>query len=361
MKKGMIVAIFLCCIACQEKGKSSATNNAKSLKKQRWRLVSSYPKSLTSFWEISDYFTKNVKLLSDNSLRIRAYQPGELVPALGVFDAVSSGSVAMGITTGYFYSGKNKALILDTGEPFGMTSKQKNAWLYEAGGLELLQEIYKKYNIMYFPFGNTGIQMGGWFRTEIKTENDLKGLRMRVPGIGGMVYDKLGATVQVLGAGEIFPSLEQGVLDAAEFVGPYDDEKLGFQKIAKYYYAPGWQETGSTVALYINLDKWKTLPLKTQKIIEVLSKNCNLLHEAKYNVRNSISYEDLKKQGIIFKTFDKKILQDAQKKTKEILKSYMADPDFAKIYSSIRAFQKKSNDWFYQNEYKYLEFKNENR
>lgn len=360
MKKNIFIFLFLCFAACK-KNTTSQSSASKNLKKQRWKLVSSYPKSLNSFWEISDYFTKNIQLLSDNALQIRAYQPGELVPALGVFDAVSSGSVAMGISTGYFYAGKNKAFILDTGAPFGMTSKQKNAWLYEYGGLELFQELYKKYNIMYFPFGNTGMQMGGWFRNEIKTEKDLKGLRMRVPGIGGMVYNKMGVTVQVLGAGEIFPALEQGVLDATEFVGPYDDEKLGFQKIAKYYYAPGWQEISATIGLFINLDQWNTLPKKTQKIIEVLSKNCNFLHEAKYNVANTKSFKTLKKQGIIFKTFDEKILKDAREKTKEILESYMQNPDFAKIYKSIQSFQKESDAWFYENEYKYLYFKNENK
>ena len=360
MKKLSIVLMcILVLISCQKQNKHTAKKG--TFKKQRWKLVTSFPKSLTSLWETVYYLTDNTHILSDNQLKIKIFQPGELVPALGVFDAVSEGSVEMGFTAGNYYIGKNKAFILDTGEPFGMTTPQKNAWLYEHGGLELIQELYKKYNIMYFPLGNTGVQMGGWFRNEIHSLNDLKGLRVRISSLGGVIYDQLGATVQMLGGGEIYMALEQGALDGAEFVGPYDDEKLGFQNIAKYYYTPGWQETTGTLALYINLQKWNELPLKIQKTIENVSKACNLLMSAKYNARNSASLKKIKAEGVQIKKFDTEILEAAEKQNNILLESYMKEPDFAKIYNAIKAFQKQSDDWFFENEYQLLRFKNRNR
>lgn len=357
-KNYYLALLLTLCFSCQNQ-KATGTKEQQNITERRWKLVSSYPNSLTTFKEITDYFKENVSDLTGGMFKIKAYQPGEIVPALGVFDAVSGGSVEMGITAGYFYSGKNSALILDTGEPFGMTARAKNAWLYEHGGLELLQELYKKYNIMYFPIGNTGCQMGGWFKKEINSLEDLKGLRLRVPGVGGEVYSKLGVSIQVLGAGDIFPALEQGALDGTEFVGPYDDQQLGFQSITKYYYSPGWQETGSTICFYMNLDKWNSLSKQEQAIIANVCRVCNQSMLNKYDAYNSKALQELKDKGVILKRFSNEILAATRQKTEEILKKYSEEnPDFKKIYKSIRDFQKKSSDWFSANEYQLLNFEN---
>ena len=359
MKKyALLFAIFIVSSCGEKTNNKAAKNQQNNHKKRRWKMVTSYPRSLTTFTEVGEYFIENIADFSDKKLHIRYYQPGELVPALSVFDAVSKGSVEMGVTTGYFYSGKNPAFILDTGEPFGMGVRQKNAWLYEGSGLELLQELYRKYNIMYLPFGNTGIQMGGWFRKEIKSLKDIRGLRLRVPGIGGMIYSKLGASVQVLGAGDIYPALEQGTLDGAEFVGPYDDQKLGFQNIAKYYYSPGWQECGATVALYINLKKWNELPATLQKTIVMLSKVCNQMMIEKYDAYNSVALAELKSKGVVIKKFSDEILSAASKINRTILEKYAQEnADFKKIYKSISAFKKETDDWFLEHEYPLQKFK----
>ena len=311
-KKIIFVITLVFVVSCNqnpdktEEKKSNKTN-------QKWNLASSFPKSLDSFWERVNSISTTITLLSDEELKIKAYQPGELVPALEVFDAVSQGSVEMGITAGTYYIGKDKSLVLEAGIPFGLSARQQNAWLYEYGGLELVRELYKKHDIMYFPIGNTGAQMGGWFREEIKSLKDLKGLRIRAAGMAGLVYDKMGATVQMVSGGEIYSALEQGAIDGAEFIGPYDDEKFGFQNIAKYYYAPGWGEPGTTIALYINLKKWNSLSEKTKKLIEITSKASNISMLAKYDKENSEAVVRLKNQGVQFRKFDDKILQEAKK------------------------------------------------
>ena len=353
----VLTALFLICSDCQNKN-LKGTEVKSEIKKKRWRLVTSYPNSLNVFSDVVEYFRKNTEVLSNDMIRLKTYQPGEMVPALGVFDAVSKGSVEMGVTAGYYYMGKNTAFIFDTGEPFGLDARSKNAWLYECGGLQLLQELYKKYNIMYFPFGNTGAQMGGWFSKEINSLEDLKGLRLRVPGIGGKIYSELGASVQVLGAGDIFPALEQGALDGAEFVGPHDDQKLGFHQVTSYYYSPGWQECGATIGLYINLEKWKSLSIQEQKIIANLAKVCNQMMLTRYDYHNSKALDELHSKNIKIREFNNDIVNAAKEKNQEILNQYSKEnPDFKKIYQSIKDFKKISNDWMSINEYRLIKFK----
>lgn len=350
----MYLFAALAFIACNEHQNSNSPE--KKIRKQRWNLASSYPKSLSSFWDRIEGFSNQVTATSKKELTIKCYQPGEMVPALEVFDAVSQGSIEMGVTAGNYYMGKNNAFALDTGLPFGLTCQQKNSWLYEGGGLELIQNLYKKYNIMYFPIGNTTTQMGGWFREEINSLEDLKGLRVRISGLGGKVYDKMGATVQMIGGGEIYSALEQGSIDAAEFVGPYDDEKFGFQNVAKYYYAPGWQEPGSTIALYINLERWNTLSETTQQIIEMAAMNSNLLFAARYDQENTAALDRLLAQGVQLRQFPKEIMNEAKKQTDLLIETYCKEPEFATIYSSLKAFRKSSNTWNKANALHYTNF-----
>ncbi len=210
----------------------------------RWRLASSFPKNLDTIYGAAETLSKRVAALTGGKFQIRVFAGGELVPGLQVLDAVGNGTAECGHSAGYYYVGKNLALAFDTAVPFGLTARQQNAWMYAGGGIEALRTLYAKYNVLQFPGGNTGTQMGGWFRQEIKSMADLKGLKMRIPGIGGKIMARLGAVPQTLPGGDIYPALERGALDAAEWVGPYDDEKLGFHKIAKHYYYPGWWEGG---------------------------------------------------------------------------------------------------------------------
>ncbi len=215
----------------------------------RWRLASSFPKSLDTIYGAAEVLAERVSALTGGRFQIRPYQAGEIVPGLQVMDAVQQGTVEAGHTASYYYVGKAAVLALDTAVPFGLTARQQNAWMYQGGGIELFRPIFADFGIIQFPGGNTGVQMGGWFRKEIKGLSDLKGLKMRIPGPGGQVMSRLGVVPQVLAGGDIYPALERGVVDAAEWVGPYDDEKLGFYKVAKYYYYPGWHEPAHALLL----------------------------------------------------------------------------------------------------------------
>ena len=346
--------ILLLLFSCNNNSEKNTTT--KNVEKQNWKLASSFPKSLNSFWERVEGFSSNVNLLSDEELTIKAYQPGELIPALEVFDAVSQGSIEMGITAGAYYMGKDNSLILESGIPFGLNARQRNAWLYEYGGIKLLQELYKKYNIMYFPIGNTGTQMGGWFTEEVNSLEDLKGLRIRAAGMAGKVYSNLGANIQMVSGGEIYSSLEQGAIDGAEFIGPYDDEQFGFQEVAKYYYAPGWGEPGTSIALYINIDKWNSLSDKAKKIIEIASKESNLMMLSKYDKENAEAMVRLIDKGVQFKRFSNDILIEAKKESDKILIEYAKNKEFNKIYKSIQEFKGKSTSWFNTNEFYLMDF-----
>ena len=233
----------------------------------RWRLASSFPKSLDTIYGASETLSKRVAALTGGKFQIRVFAGGELVPGLQVLDAVGNGTAECGHSAGYYYVGKNLGLAFDTAVPFGLTARQQNAWYYFGNGLSLVRELYKEYGLINFPGGNTGTQMGGWFRKEIKSLADLKGLKMRIPGIGGEIMSKLGVVTQSLPGGDIYPSLEKGTIDAAEWVGPYDDEKLGLYKVAKHYYYPGWWEGGPTVHFFFNKASYEGLPKSYQSLL----------------------------------------------------------------------------------------------
>ncbi|HEX5390925.1 MAG TPA: ABC transporter substrate-binding protein, partial [Burkholderiaceae bacterium] len=226
----------------------------------RWRIASSYPKSLTSIYGAMEMVTKRLGELTDGKFNVSLHAAGELVPPLSVLDAVQKGTVEAGHSASYFYIGKDPAFGFQTALPFGLNMRQQNAWLYEGGGQALIDEFQADYNVISMAVGNTGAQMAGWYRKEIKSAADLKGLKFRVGGLAGMVLSKLGVVPQQLAAGDLYTALEKGVIDAAEFVGPLDDEKLGLHKTAKYYYYPGWWEGSATLSLFINRAAWAALP-----------------------------------------------------------------------------------------------------
>src|SRR6186997_2476617 len=240
---------------------------AQSSPEIKWRLTSSFPKSLDTLWGSSETFAKYVAEATDNKFQISTFAAGEIVPALQALDAVGAGTVESCHTAAYYYVGKDPTFPLFCAVPFGLNTRQQNAWFYDADGMKLMNEFTKSANIISFPAGNTGAQMGGWFRKEIKEISDFNGLKFRIGGFGGRVLQKLGCVPQQIAGGDIYPALEKGTIDAAEWVGPYDDERLGFHKVAPYYYYPGFWEGGPTVHAFCNLEKWNSLPKSYQAAI----------------------------------------------------------------------------------------------
>ncbi|MET0278778.1 MAG: ABC transporter substrate-binding protein, partial [Pseudorhodoplanes sp.] len=259
---------------------------AQSSPEIRWRLTSSFPKSLDTIFGAAEVFSKAVADATDNKFQIQVFSAGEIVPGLQAADAVTAGNVEMCHTASYYYVGKDPTFTFGTSLPFGLNQRMIDAWMFVGGGAELMNDFYKKYNIYAIPCGNTGAQMGGWFRKEIKSVEDIKGLKMRIGGLAGRVLAKLGLVTQQLAGGDIYPALEKGTLDAAEWVGPYDDEKLGFYKVAPYYYYPGWWEGGPMLHNFINIGKWNELPKNYQAIVHAASHVANTVMMARYDAGN---------------------------------------------------------------------------
>ena len=245
-------------------GTLAAPAVAQSMPEVKWRLASSFPKSLDTIYGAGEFFAKRVAALTDNKFQIRVFAAGEIVPGLQVVDAVQNETVECGHTASYYYVGKDPTFAFDTAIPFGLNTRQHNAWVYFGGGLELMREFYKEYKMTSFLMSHTGAQMGGWWRKEIKSPEDMKGVKMRIGGFAGQVMAKLGVVPQQIAGGEIYPALEKGTIDAAEWVGPYDDQKLGFNKVAPYYYYPGWWEGAAALSLYCGDKAFAALPADVQ-------------------------------------------------------------------------------------------------
>jgi TRAP-type mannitol/chloroaromatic compound transport system substrate-binding protein len=313
----------------------------------KWRLASSFPKSLDTIYGAAEIMSKRVAAATGGKFQIQVFAAGEIVPGLQVLDAVQNGTVQAGHTAPYYYWGKDAAFALDTAIPFSLNARQTNAWQIFGGGLELFREFYKGYNIYNMPSGNTGAQMGGWFRKEIKTVADLKGLKFRIGGFAGKVMEKLGAVPQQLAGGDIYPALEKGTIDAAEWVGPYDDEKLGFNKVAKYYYYPGFWEGGPQLSTLVNLAEWNKLPKEYQNIMEAACWEANTWMVAKYDAQNPAALKRLVGGGTQLRPFSRDILVAAYKASLEVYKEAgEKSPAFKKIYESMVAFRNEQLLWF---------------
>jgi len=282
---------------------------AQSLPSLQWRLAASWPKSLDVGYGAAELIARRVGELTDGRFQIRVFASGEIVPALQVLDAVQAGTVEMGHTALYYYVGKNPAFALGTAVPFGLNARQNMAWWMFGGGAEAMAPLLSEYGCVAFPAANTGCQMGGWYRKEIKSTADLKGLKIRVGGMAGMVLSKLGAVPQMIAATDIYPSLEKGTIDAAEWVGPHDDEKLGFHKVAKYYYYPGWWEGNAMVVGLVNEAKWKELPPLYRLAISTACAEANQSAMAKYDAANPAALRRLVAQGARLKAFPKSVLE----------------------------------------------------
>jgi TRAP-type mannitol/chloroaromatic compound transport system substrate-binding protein len=320
----------------------------------KWRLTSSFPKSLDTLWGGAELFAKSVAEATDNKFQIQPFAAGEIVPGLQAADAVTNGTVEMCQTASYYFVGKDPTFALACAVPFSLNTRQQNAWQYHNGGIDLMNDFFKKYNIYGLPAGNTGCQMGGWFRKEIKEPSDLSGLKFRIGGFAGRVLAKLGVVAQQIAGGEIYPALEKGTIDAAEWVAPYDDEKLGFYKVAPYYYYPGWWEGGAQVHHFINLEKWNQLPSAYKSIIRSASDQANVWMTAKYDAGNPAALKRLVAGGAQLKPFSPVVLDACLKASLEVYREVSnTNADFKKIWENIWAFRNDAYLWWQVAEYTY--------
>ncbi len=320
---------------------------AQSMPELKWRLAASWPKSLDTLYGTCEHLARRVAELTDNRFQIRVFAAGEIVPGLQVLDAVQNQTVDMGNTGGYYYWGKDPSFAFCTAVPFGLNARQQEAWQHYGGGIELLNELFADFDCYGIPTGNTCAQMGGWFRREIKTVDDLKGLKFRIGGFAGKVISKLGVVAQQLAPGDIYPALEKGTIDAAEWIGPYDDEKLGFYKIAKYYYYPGWWEGGATGHMLINLQKWNELPKIYQSVLTAACGEAGLLQTAKYDTVNPPAMRRLIAEGAVLRAFSPEIMDAAFKAANETYAELgAANARFKKIHDSMMAFRNDSYFWW---------------
>jgi len=320
---------------------------ADSLPEVKWRLASSFPKNLDTIYGTVDEMCRNIAAATDGKFEIRPFAAGEIVPGLQVLDAVQNGTVEAGQSASYYYVGKDPTFAFECAVPFGLNARQQNAWMYYGGGLELMREFFKDYNIVQFPAGNTGAQMGGWFRSEIKSIDDLKGLKFRIAGIAGKVLARLGVVPQQIAGSDIYPALEKGTIDAAEWVGPYDDEKLGFYKVAKYYYYPGWWEGGPQVSIYVNAKQWDSLPKVYQAVLQEAAAASNVLMVAKYDAENMPALRRLVAQGTILKPFPRDVMEASYKAAFDLYDEIAAqNAKFKKVYEGWKQFRADEYLWF---------------
>jgi TRAP-type mannitol/chloroaromatic compound transport system substrate-binding protein len=313
----------------------------------KWRLASSFPKSLDTIFGGAETISKRVAAITNNKFQIQVFAGGEIVPPFGVVDAVQNATVQCCHTAPYYFFGKDPTFAFACAIPFGMNARQQNAWMYHGGGMQLYRDFVKDYNIISFPAGNTGAQMGGWFRKEIKTVADLKGLKMRIGGFAGTVLAKLGAVPQQIPGGDIYPALEKGTIDAAEWVGPYDDEKLGFYKVAKNYYYPGWWEGGPELDLFVNTKAWSELPKDYQAALEAACYEANMDMLAKYDALNPPALRRLLANGVNLRPFSNEIMAACFKAATEVFDETMAkNANFKKIFEPWKKFRDEENLWF---------------
>jgi TRAP-type mannitol/chloroaromatic compound transport system substrate-binding protein len=327
---------------------------AQSMPELRWRLTSSYPKTLDALYGASELFAKSIAEATDNKFQIQVFAAGEIVPGLAAADAVQSGSVEVCHTASYYYFGKDPTFAFGTAVPFGPNTRMQNAWWISGGGDQLMNAFYQKFNIYALLAGNTGCQMGGWFRKEIKQVSDLAGLKFRIGGFAGTVLSRLGVVPQQIAGGDIYPALEKGTIDAAEWVGPYDDERLGFQKIAPYYYYPGWWEGQAMTHYFINMDKWNSLPDNYKSIVRGAASISNEWALARYDALNPVALRRLIAAGTQLRAFSPAIMDACLKAALEVYAETSArNADFRRVWESLLAFRSDQYLWWQVAEYSY--------
>ena len=329
-----------------------------------WQMATSWPPDPDSIFWSAQLVAARVAALTSGRFRIQPRAAGELAPSLEVLNVVEEGTVPIGHTVSHYYADRGAVTAFGAGLPFGLTARQQNAWLYEGGGLELLQEAYaSRFNIIQFPAGNSGVQMGGWFNREISSVADLDGLKMRVPGFGGQVLERLGVVPQLLAVGEIFEALTTGAIDAAEWVGPFEDEKLKLHEAAAYYYYPGWWDPGSSVEIFINLDEWNGLPGQYREALKTAAVEANLRVMARYDSSNPAALKRLVDDaGVTLLPFPDDVMKAAEESASELFAETAAgDADFASIFKEWSAFRDAIQSWHGLAERGYLQYVGQSR
>ena len=326
---------------------AGGTTTAMAGKKRTLKMVMTWPKKFPGLGVGAERLADRITDATNGRITIKVYGAGELVPAFESFDAVSNGTADVYHGAAYYWQGKTKAASFFAAVPFGMTATELNAWLRWGGGQKLWDELYDRFNLKPFQAGNTGVQMGGWFRKEIKSVNDLKGLKMRMPGLGGSVLNKVGGSAVSLPGGEIFQALQTGTIDATEWVGPYNDLPMGFYKVAPFYYYPGFHEPGTALEMTFNKDVWESFSKEDKAIIEAIIEAENATMLAEFNAKNSIALDTLvNKHGVKLRKFPDSVYKELYKATEEVLAEFVAsDKDTAKIYKSYSAFAEKQRKW----------------
>lgn len=348
----LLAALAITLMACGEKNTARQSAVAGQSgepvgQSYEWKLVTTWPKNYPGLGTAPEYFAKLVERMSNGRLKVKVYGAGQLVPALEVFDAVSQGTVEMGHGAAYYWKGKVPASVFFTSVPFGLNAQEMNGWLHFGGGLELWREVYAPFNLVPFAAGNSGVQMAGWFNREINSLADLKGLKMRIPGLGGEVITRAGGEAVTIPGGELYTALQTGVIDATEWVAPYNDLAFGFHQVAKYYYYPGWHETGSSLELIINKEAWESLPADLQAMVEAASRaaNQNMLDE--YTARNNAALVTLvEEHDVQLRRLPDDVLIELHRISDEIL-AELTEKDLLarRVYESQKAFQKQAMDY----------------
>ncbi|MEK7991169.1 MAG: TRAP transporter substrate-binding protein [Thiotrichaceae bacterium] len=357
LKRWSLFALLGCTLllgACQQESVSNTTTvtTVEDVKEEpaqiyNWKMVTTWPPNFPVFQQGVEKFIQDLEIMSAGRLKVQVFAGGELVPPLQTFDAVSQGTVQMGHGAAYYWAGKVPAAQFMTAVPFGMTAKGMNSWFYQGGGLELWREMYEPFNLVPYPAGNSGVQMAGWFNKKIESIDDLKGLKMRIPGLGGKVLAKAGGTPVLLAGGEIYTALERGTIDATEWVGPFHDERLGLYRAAKYYYYPGWHEPGTVLELIVNKDALASLPADLQKIIEIGAQALNQWMYSEFEGLNIKSLRDLAaKPNVEVIPLPKVVLDELRRLTKIMLtEEAEKDPKFKKVYDAFKTFQANHQAW----------------
>ena len=342
--------------ACQPAAETG-TAAAASTERFEWKLVTTWPPNFPGLGTGVNTLVHYIEAMSAGRIKIRVYAANELIPALEVFDAVSRGTAEMGHGAAYYWRGQSEAAQFFCSIPFGMNAHEMNGWLYYGGGLELWREVYEPFNLMPFPAGNTGVQMGGWFNKRIDSIADLKGLKMRIPGVGGEVLKLAGGTPVTLAGSEIFTALQTGSIDATEWVGPYNDVAMGLHQVARYYYYPGWQEPGPTLECIINREAWDTLPDDLKAMVQVACQATNMDMTSEYMARNATSLQQLEDNPEVqVLGFPGPVLENLKRLTSEFVTDLAAkDPLVQRVWDSYRAFLEESAPWQKISEQAYLE------
>jgi TRAP-type mannitol/chloroaromatic compound transport system substrate-binding protein len=341
----LLLALLTACN--NEPGTTSQANKTTDNKTWRWKMVTTWPANFPVFQEGAEQFAEDVEKMSNGRLKIHVYAGGELIPPLGVFDAVSQGTVEMGHGSPYYWAGKVPEAQFFSSVPFGLTAKGMHGWLYYGGGLELWREVYAPFNVIPFPMGNTGMQMGGWFNKKINSMADVQGLRMRIPGLGGKVLKKAGGNPVLMAGSEIYTALERGTIDATEWVAPFHDLRLGLNRTARYYYYPGWHEPGTMFELIINTDRWNSLPGGIKQIIETAATATGLRIYAQMEYNNEIALREIMDNpNVELLEFPTGVLNTFQQLTRETLEEEAAaNPKFKKVYEAYSQFRDNYSYW----------------